>query len=144
MSDDYSDLFTRFSATPYADLLGMKLLELSRGHSKLSMEVKPDHLNFARLLHGGVMMSLADQAFACACNTYGKMYVAVQVSTNLFATAEVGETLFAECNVVHIGKTIVVCEMTVVDSRGKLIGRATGTGAGIHNRKPTGEPIESQ
>lgn len=143
MSNEYKELFEKFAVTPYATLLGMKLLELSRGYAKLSMEVQPEHLNFGKLLHGGVIMSLADQAFACACNTYGKMYVAIEVSTNLFATAEVGETIFAECNVIHLGKTIGVCEMTVTNANGRLIARATGTAAGIHNRRPTGEPLDN-
>ncbi len=142
MSNEYDELFEKFSATPYAELLGMRLLELSRGYAKLSMEVRPEHLNFGKLLHGGVVMSLADQAFACAGNTFGKLYVAIQFDINLFGTAEVGETIFTECNVLHIGKTIGVCEMTVTNSKGKLIAKATGNIAGIHNRKPTGELID--
>jgi acyl-CoA thioesterase len=139
---EYDELFERFAETPYADLLGIKLLELSRGHSRLSMVVKPDHLNFAGMLHGGVVMSLADQAFACATNTYGKLYVAVHFGINLIASVKVGETILAEGNVGHMGRTIGYCEMTVIDGSGKLLAKANGTVTGIHNRKPTGEPIK--
>ncbi|MCL5266356.1 MAG: PaaI family thioesterase [Chloroflexi bacterium] len=141
MSDAHLELFEPFAATPYAAFLGIKLLELSPGYAKLSMVVRPSHLNFAQEVHGGVIMSFLDQAFACAVNSYGKLYVAVQFSTNLIGTADVGETIYAEGKVTHFGKTIGVCELTATDSRGKLIARATGTAAGIHNRKPTGEPI---
>lgn len=141
-SGEYSALLDKFAATPYANLLGMKLLELSKGYAKLSLVVQSEHLNFAKLLHGGVVMSLADQAFACAGNTFGKLYVAVHFGINLLGTAEVGDTIFAECNVVHIGRTIGYCEMTVTTALGKLIAKADGTITGIHNRKPTGELVD--
>lgn len=143
MSGDCRDLLEKFAAAPYAELLGIELLELSPGYARLSLTVRPEHLNFSRSLHGGVVMSLADQAFGCATNTSGKLYVAVQFNINIFGTAAVGETIFAEGKVVHLGRTIGVCEMVVTDSEGKLIAKASGTVAGIHNRKPTGEPIES-
>ena len=143
MFDAHQELFEPFAATPYAAVLGIKLLELSSGYAKLSMVVQPSHFNFAKAVHGGAMMSLLDQAFACAVNSYGKLYVAVQVSTSFFGTAEVGETIYGEGKVLHFGKTISVCEMTVANAEGKLLAKATGTAAAIHNRKPTGEPVES-
>ena len=57
--------------------LGMELIELSPGHAIARMEIKPFHLNGADSVHGGAIFSLADFAFAAACNTHGTLAVAI-------------------------------------------------------------------
>ncbi len=124
-------LIGKFDASPYSRSLGIKIVELSDGYVKLTMTVQESHMNFVGLLHGGVSMSLADQAFACATNTLDGNYVAIQFSFNLFGTAKPGDELIAEGRLVHGGRSIGVCEMTVTNSSGKVIARATGTSANI-------------
>jgi len=130
-TERYRELISKFERSPYAQLMGTRIVELSEGYVKVSMTVQESHLNFAGLLHGGVTMSLADEAFACATNTLNGLYVAVQFNMNFFATAKPGDELVAECRVIHAGRSLGVAEMTVADSSGKLIARATGTVANV-------------
>lgn len=131
MSDKYADLARMFDAAPYSSFLGIKVVELSHCYSKVVLVMRPEHMNSVGRVHGGLIMSLADQAFACATNTFGGVYVAIQFNTNFFASPKEGDTVYAECRVVHPGKTIAVVEVVITDSHGRLIARATGTSANI-------------
>ena len=125
----------RFDSSPFAQYMGMTVEELSKGYAKIKMPVKPEFLNFENMLHGGVVNSLLDQAFGCSLNTLDYIYVAVQLNINFMSTAPAGETLYAEGKVVHAGRSLGIAEMTVTDSKGKLIARASGTTMSIGPRK---------
>ncbi|MBM3155859.1 MAG: PaaI family thioesterase [Chloroflexi bacterium] len=132
---DVEEMRKRFDDSPYAHIMGMKLVELSKGYAKVQMELKKEFLNWENLIHGGVIASLLDQAFGCSLNTLENIYVAVQLNVNYLAAAPVGETLFAESKVIYAGKKLGVSEMTVVDSKDKTIARATGTTVSLGPRK---------
>lgn len=125
----------RFDASPFALYMGMTVEELSKGYAKIKMPVRPEFLNFENMLHGGVISSLLDQAFGCSLNTLDYVYVAVQLNINFMSTAPASETLYAEGKVVHAGRSLGIAEMTVSDSKGKLIARASGTTVSIGPRK---------
>jgi acyl-CoA thioesterase len=107
--------------------MGMRLVELSHGYSKVKLELQEEFLNWENMIHGGVIATLLDQAFGCACNTLENIHVAVQMNIHFLAAAPVGETIYAESRVLHAGKRVGASEMTVTDSKGKTIARATGT-----------------
>jgi acyl-CoA thioesterase len=115
--------------------MGMKLVELSKGYAKVKLELKKEFINWENMIHGGVIASVLDQAFGCSLNTLDHVYVAVQLNINYLAAAPVGETLYAESKVIYAGKKLGVSEMTVVDSKGKTIARATGTTVSLGERK---------
>jgi len=125
----------RFDSSPFAQYMGMTVEELTKGYAKIKMPVRPEFLNFENMLHGGVVSSLLDQAFGCSLNTLDYIYVAVQLNINFMSTVPAGETLFAEGKVVHAGRSLGIAEMTVSDSQGKLIARASGTTVSIGPRK---------
>ena len=54
---------------PIAGFLGMRLIDLSPGFARVAMTMKPDYINFNGMVFGGIVMSLADQAFAYATNS---------------------------------------------------------------------------
>jgi acyl-CoA thioesterase len=132
---DVEEMRKRFDNSPYALNMGMKLVELSKGYAKVKMELKKEFLNWENLIHGGVIASLLDQAFGCSLNTLDHIYVAVQLNINYLTAAPVGETIYAESKVIYAGKKLGVSEMTVVDSKGKTIARATGTTVSLGERK---------
>ena len=110
-----------------AGFLGMKLEELTPGYARVSMKLRPEFRNFNGFVFGGVIMSVADQAFAYASNTVSYPSLASQFNIHFIAGAEVDDTLIAECRVVKSGRRVGVSEITVTNSVGKLIARATGT-----------------
>ena len=111
----------------YAQTLGMHLLELSQGYAKVSVVLGPEHTNFLGLIDGGLVMSLADYAFACSVNTFGQVRVAAQFSTNFIASPTLNHELIAEGKTIYAGKTMALTEITVIEAGGKLIAKATGT-----------------
>ncbi len=132
---DIEEMRKRFDDSPYAQSMGMKLVELSKGYARVKMELRKEFLNWENLIHGGVIASLLDQAFGCSLNTLDNIYVAVQLNINYFSAPSVGETLFADSKVQYAGKRLGVSEMTVVDSKGKTIARAMGTTVSLGERK---------
>lgn len=120
-------LKTKEKGEPIASFLKMKLVELTPGYSKVTMKVLPEHLNFNGMVFGGVVMAIADQAFAYATNSLVMPSIATQFNIHLISGASVGDELTAEGRVIKNGRRIGVTEMTVTNQTGKLIAKATGT-----------------
>ena len=112
---------------PVASFLKMKLQELIPGYARVSLKITPEHLNFNGMVFGGIVMAVADQAFAYATNALVAPSIASQFNIHLISGAAVGDELIAECRVIKSGRRIGVSEMTVTDKKGKLIAKATGT-----------------
>lgn len=74
------DLKEFFKRDKFAELCGIKLVEVSPGNAKAEMKVKKEHLNGLNTVHGGVIFTLADFTFAAAANSYGQVTVAINVS----------------------------------------------------------------
>ena len=123
---EIEEMRKKFDESPCALLLGMKLEQLSEGYAKVRLEMKEEFLNWDNMIHGGVVATVLDQAFGCACNTLENIHVAIQMNIHFLAAAPVGETLYAESKIIRAGKRVGASEMTVSDSQGKLIARATG------------------
>ena len=111
---------------PIASFLGMKLLELTPGYARVAMKLAPEYQNFNGLTFGGMIMAVADQAFAYASNSLAYPSVASQVNIYFIAGASVGDELTAECRVLKSGRRVGISEMTVTNQDGKLIAKATG------------------
>ena len=128
MADDNVELLKNKEPTePIAKFLGMKLVVLEPGYAKITMTLKPEHLNFNGLVFGGIIMCLADQAFAYGMNSLVMPSIATNFSIQLIAGAKVGDVLTAECRPLKSGRRVGFAEMTVTDQNGKLIAKAAGT-----------------
>jgi acyl-CoA thioesterase len=127
MPDNVEKLKELEKKEPIAAFLGMKLVELTPGYAKVSMKLTPEHLNFNGMVFGGIVMAIADQAFAYATNSLVSPSIATQFNIHLISGAAVGDTLTTECRVIKSGRRIGVSEMTVTNQSGKLIAKATGT-----------------
>lgn len=126
-SDNVSALRIKATGEPIASFLKMRLVELSPNYAKVAMKLSPDYINFNGLIFGGIIMALADEAFAYASNTVISPNVASQFNIHFIASAQVDDELIAECRVVKSGKRVCISEMTVTNQEGKLIAKATGT-----------------
>lgn len=124
---DLAELRQKVEQEPVGAFLGMKLLELSPGHARVGMKLLPEHLTFNGYVFGGIITSIADQAFACATNSQGRPSIATQFNMHFIAAASPGDELIAEGRVLRKGRRVDVCEMVVTNQDGKLIARASGT-----------------
>ena len=75
--------------------LGMRILEVRPGYARLSMTVREDMVNGHKLCHGGLIFTLADSAFAFACNTYNSVTVASAANVEFLLPARLGDELTA-------------------------------------------------
>jgi acyl-CoA thioesterase len=84
-------------------------------------------LNFHGLPHGGVIFSLADAAFAAACNSYGQVAVALNVHISFLSAVEVGTRLVAEGTEEHLGGRTGLYRLAVTTEDGTPVALAHGT-----------------
>ena len=126
-TDAVADLKAKADNEPIASFLNMKLVELSPGYAKVTMKMLPEYQNFNGLIYGGIIMSVADQAFAYASNSMTPGSVASQFNLHFIAGARVGDVLTGECKVIKSGRKVGVSEMSVINQDGKLLAKATGT-----------------
>ena len=126
-SDYVMELKSKEEKEPIANFLKMKLLELSPGYAKVAMKMSPNYQNFNGFIFGGIIIALADQAFAYASNSLAYPSLASQFNIHFVNSAGVSDELTAECHVVTSGRRVGVSEITVTNQDGKLIAKATGT-----------------
>ncbi|MFC1942489.1 PaaI family thioesterase [Chloroflexota bacterium] len=126
-SINLEELKAKEAGEPIASFFKMKLVELSPGYSKVVMKLTPEYDNFNGMVFGGIIMCIADQAFAYATNALVTPSIATQFNIHLIAAANTSDELIAECRVVKNGRRIGISEMTVTNQDGKLIAKATGT-----------------
>jgi len=127
VSGNIAELWARAEKDPVASFLNMRLLELSPGYARVAMSVIPEYQGFFGLVFGGIIMALADEAFAYACNSLYLLSMASQFNTHFIAAAQVGDLLTAECRVVKSGRRVGLSEVTITNQEGKLVAKATGT-----------------
>ena len=110
-----------FKIDKHAKKLGMTLREISPGYAELSLVVTDDMINGLGICHGGVTFSLADTAFALACNSRNQRTLALNASITYAAPASVGDilTAFAQEQVLN-GKTGVY-DVTIVNQHNEKI-----------------------
>jgi len=77
--------------------LGLTVESVDEGRAVLTLEVQPHHLNGHKICHGGFIFTLADSAFAFACNSYNQNAVAQTNDITLVAPGRLGDILTATC-----------------------------------------------
>ncbi len=101
--------------------LGMQVEAVGPGYSKLSMTVRPDMLNGFKTCHGGFIATLADSAFAFACNSHNEVTVAAGIVVDFLAPVYEGDVLGAECREVALPGRTGVYDIKVTNQHGKTV-----------------------
>ena len=83
--------------------LGMKIIEVAPGRATLSMTVQPHMVNGQRIAHGGFIFTLADSAFAFACNSHNEKAVAAQGNITFIRPGKLGDVLVASAREISRG-----------------------------------------
>jgi acyl-CoA thioesterase len=113
-----------------AQALDIELLEIRPGFAKMSMKVRADMLNGFDICHGGMTYSLADTAFAYACNSRNKKTVAMQCSIHYVAASKEGDVLTAFAEETSLTGRTGVYDITIVNQEGKTVAHFRGTSYG--------------
>ncbi len=122
-----AELRSKVEQDPVSRFFNIKLVELATGHARVTMSMRPEYRNFNDFTFGGIIMCVADQAFACATNSMGRPSVATQFNIHFIAGPDAEDELTAECNVIRKGRRVDIAEITVTNKSGKLIAKASGT-----------------
>jgi acyl-CoA thioesterase len=93
--------------------LGMELLEAGPGHAVVAMTVRTDMINGWAVCHGGLVATLADSAFAVACNSRGQVTVAAGFDIDLVEPARHGDRLVATAREVLVRGRSGIYDVTV-------------------------------
>lgn len=101
--------------------LGMRLEEVGPGYARMTMAVRDDHLNGHGICHGGVIFSLADSAFAFACNSHNRQAVAQHNQISYLSPGRGGETLTAEAREVSLAGRSGLTDVTVTGGDGRMV-----------------------
>jgi len=113
------DLFSRW--------LGIEVLEVKDGYSKIKMTVREEMINGFGIVHGGIAFSLSDSAFAFACNNRNNLSVALDTSINFTKPVHVGDVLTAEAKELHNGKSTGLYHITVSNQKDHVVALFKGT-----------------
>lgn len=115
---------------PFSDLMGLKILEVTREKVTAELPVKPELCTRPAVLHGGAMMAFAYTlgAIGTVANlSDGASTTTIESKTNFFAAIPAGDTAKAECTPLHRGRTTMVWQTRISRGDGKLAAIVTQT-----------------
>jgi acyl-CoA thioesterase len=101
--------------------LGMSVKVTEPGCARASFEIRKNMVNGHDLCHGGYIFTLADSAFAFACNTYNRVTVAAGASIEYVRPARLGDTLVATATEVSRGGRTGIYDATVRNQDGEVV-----------------------
>lgn len=116
--------------------LGMKIEEVTAGKARLTMTVTENMVNGYDMAHGGMIFTLADSAFAFACNGYNQITVAQHCSITFLAPAFRGDVLSADAREVTRAGRSGIYDITITNQKGERIAEFRG-----HSRAVKGAPL---
>jgi len=114
--------------------LGMRILEIRPGYARLAMTVREDMVNGHQICHGGLIFTLADSAFAFACNTYDAVTVASSGTIEFLLPARLGDELTASADERTRSKRTGVYDVAVCNQRGESVALFRGRSHEIGGR----------
>jgi acyl-CoA thioesterase len=127
-----------FSGDRVSKNLGVEILDVAPGSVQISMTVRPEMVNGHGLCHGGIIFTLADSAFALACNSHGEPMVAAGASIEFLAPIRAGERLMALATEISRGAHNGVYDVRVTKSCGETVALFRGRSARLRSSAPTG------
>ena len=111
----------------FSQWLGIDVLDIKEGYSKIKMKVRKEMINGFGIVHGGIAFSLADSAFAFACNNRNNLSVALDTSINFTKPVHVGDVLTAEAKEIHNGKSTGLYHISITNQGGHVVAIFKGT-----------------
>ena len=111
----------------FSQWMGVEVLEVKEGYSKIQMTIREEMVNGFGIVHGGLPFSLADSAFAFACNNRNNLSVALDVTITFTKAVNIGDILTAEAKEFHNGRSTGVYIITVSNQKNEQVALFKGT-----------------
>ncbi len=123
----FEALRKRVAEEPYANHLGIELVEIGSGRALVRMALSESHRNIYGRCHGGAIFSLMDEAFQLAANSRGKIEIALNVSISYMKAPSETDLLYAEALCVGDSRRIGHYTLEVRNASGERIASAQAT-----------------
>ena len=107
--------------------LGLEVTRIAPRHATCRMTVRADMVNGFGVSHGGIVFSLADSAFAFACNTHGRVTVSIENSITYPAAVHPGDVLTAVADEEAASNRLGYYKVEVRNQHGALVAAFRGT-----------------
>jgi acyl-CoA thioesterase len=111
----------------FSQWMNVEVLEVKEGYSKIKMTIRKEMVNGFGIVHGGLPFSLADSAFAFACNNRNNLSVALDVTITFMKAVNVGDVLTAEAKEIHNGRSTGVYLISVINQKNEQVALFKGT-----------------
>lgn len=111
----------------FSQWLGIEVLEIIPGSSKLQMVVRKEMTNGFGIAHGGITYSFADSALAFASNSYGNVAVSIETQISHIAPVSVDDVLLAVTKEVSKSAKLAVYEVAITNQSSKMVAHFKGT-----------------
>lgn len=139
MSPEELELIQKFNI-PFAELLGIQFVEVTRERVRARLTVRPDMCNGKDVIHGGALMAFADTLGAAGTVinlAKGHATATIESKTNFIAGAPVGAVLIGEATPVHRGRRTQVWQTRItLEENGGLVAQVTQTQIVLEPRAP--------
>lgn len=107
--------------------LGLRIDEIGEGYCRLHFQIREDMMNGFDILHGGVSYAAADSAFAFACNSHGRLSVALSTSMEYLEPGRVGDVFTVEAKEEGLKDKVGVYGIRITNQDGVLVALFKGT-----------------
>ena len=111
----------------FSHWLGLEVDEIGAGYCRLHYSIREDMVNGFEQVHGGVLFSAADSALAFACNSHGRIAVALDVAITFTRPGKIGDKLTVEAKEVYLGNKTGVYDIRTTNEEGQLVAMFKGT-----------------
>jgi acyl-CoA thioesterase len=119
------ELSRRVQDEPFAKKLGLELVDMGAGRSKVQMKVTPEMNNLFGMIHGGAIFALVDEAFEIASNSHGTLAVALNMNITYLRAPATNTTLTAEAREINRTRKTATYDIRVTDDGNNLIAVCT-------------------
>lgn len=111
----------------FSQWMGVEVEEIREGYSRISMKVRNEMVNGFGIVHGGIPFSLADSAFAFACNNRNNLSVALDCAITFSKAINPGDKLTAEAKEIHNGRSTGVYLIAITNQLDQQVALFKGT-----------------
>lgn len=113
---------------PFAGKLGFTVRDVQQNQVILEMPIiAEEHANLLGVVHGGVLMALADTAMGFACANQGSLPTTIDMNINFIKSIEAKGKIRASANIIHHGRNTIVAEAKVFSPGNELAAKARAT-----------------
>ncbi len=105
----------------FRKFLGIEIVKIEKGYALVKLKIKNNFTNIYNFTHGGVIFSLADEAFELACNSRGFIEYGLNVNISYQKSSNIGDTIFAEARFVSESRKVAIYQIKIYNNKNEIL-----------------------